>query len=104
MFAATGIGGVVYGARAWMPELASRHGAGIDAMLTYLLISAFRSGILLMLIVPFALVAIVGTLAVRRFRQVPYNRLLEIKEVADGAAFGPRHSGGPELHGSRAGS
>jgi hypothetical protein len=47
MFAATGIGGVVYGARAWMPELASRHGAGIDAMLTYLLISAFRSGILL---------------------------------------------------------
>ncbi|MBI3401167.1 MAG: cytochrome c oxidase subunit II [Acidobacteria bacterium] len=39
MFAATGIGGVVYGARAWMPELASRHGAGIDSMLTYLLVS-----------------------------------------------------------------
>ena len=40
MFAATGIGGVVYGTRAWiMPDLASRHGAGIDSMLVYLLIS-----------------------------------------------------------------
>ena len=33
-----------------------------------LMISAFRGGILLMLVVPFALVAIVGTLAVRRFQ------------------------------------
>ena len=30
---------MVYGARAWMPELASRHGAGIDAMLQYLLVT-----------------------------------------------------------------
>ena len=37
-FALVGIGGVIYGARAWMPELASRHGAGIDAMLHYLLV------------------------------------------------------------------
>jgi cytochrome c oxidase subunit 2 len=37
MFAAVGIGSVVYGARSWMPELASRHGAGIDQMLAYLL-------------------------------------------------------------------
>lgn len=34
------------------------------------MISAFRSGILLMLVVPFALVAVVGTLAVRRFQSV----------------------------------
>ena len=39
MFAAVGVGGVVYGARTWMPELASRHGAGIDAMLHYLLVT-----------------------------------------------------------------
>ena len=39
MFAAVGIGSVVYGARTWMPELASRHGAGIDAMLRYLLVT-----------------------------------------------------------------
>ena len=39
LFASVGIGAVVYGARAWMPELASRHGAGIDAMLHYLLVS-----------------------------------------------------------------
>ena len=39
MFAGVGVGGVVYGARAWMPDLASRHGAGIDAMLNYLLVS-----------------------------------------------------------------
>ncbi|MBI3401172.1 MAG: hypothetical protein HY048_07100 [Acidobacteria bacterium] len=58
------------------------------------MISAFRGGILLMLVVPFALVAIVGTLAARRFRSVPYNRLPEIKEAADGADFTPRHSGG----------
>lgn len=39
MFAGVGIGGVVYGARGWMPDLASRHGAGIDAMLHYLLVT-----------------------------------------------------------------
>ena len=39
MFAGVGIGAVVYGARQWMPDLASRHGAGIDAMLTYLLVA-----------------------------------------------------------------
>ena len=39
LFAGLGIGGVVYGARTWMPELASRHGAGIDAMLHYLLVT-----------------------------------------------------------------
>ena len=39
MFAGLGIGAVVYGARRWMPDLASRHGAGIDAMLTYLLVT-----------------------------------------------------------------
>jgi cytochrome c oxidase subunit 2 len=39
MFAGVGIGAVVYGGRAWMPELASRHGAGIDAMLRYLLVA-----------------------------------------------------------------
>jgi cytochrome c oxidase subunit 2 len=37
LFAGLGIGGVVYGARTWLPEVASRHGAGIDAMLYYLL-------------------------------------------------------------------
>lgn len=49
LFAAAGIGGVVYGARTWMPELASRHGAGIDAMLHYLLVcvgALFLSGYL----------------------------------------------------------
>jgi cytochrome c oxidase subunit 2 len=39
LFAALGIGGVVYGAQISMPDLASRHGAGIDAMLNYLLIT-----------------------------------------------------------------
>ena len=39
MFAVVGIGAVVYGARTWMPDLASRHGAGIDAMLRYLLVT-----------------------------------------------------------------
>lgn len=39
LFAMVGIVGVAYGARSWMPELASRHGAGIDAMLHYLLVS-----------------------------------------------------------------
>jgi cytochrome c oxidase subunit 2 len=31
--------GVVYGARTWLPPVASRHGAGIDAIITYLLVS-----------------------------------------------------------------
>jgi cytochrome c oxidase subunit II len=39
LFAGLGVGGVIYGARTWMPELASRHGAGIDAMLHYLLVT-----------------------------------------------------------------
>jgi cytochrome c oxidase subunit 2 len=39
LFAALGVGGVWYGTGTWMPELASRHGAGIDAMLQYLLVS-----------------------------------------------------------------
>ena len=39
MFAGVGIGAVAYGARTWMPTLASRHGAGIDAMLAYLLVT-----------------------------------------------------------------
>jgi cytochrome c oxidase subunit II len=39
MFAGVGIGAVLYGARTWLPDLASRHGAGIDAMLNYLLVS-----------------------------------------------------------------
>lgn len=39
LFAVLGIGGVFYGSRVAMPSLASRHGAGIDAMLNYLLIT-----------------------------------------------------------------
>ena len=39
LFAGTAIIGVLYGTRTWMPELASRHGAGIDAMLHYLLVT-----------------------------------------------------------------
>ncbi|MBI3494322.1 MAG: hypothetical protein HY047_21450 [Acidobacteria bacterium] len=39
LFVTAGVGGVAYGARSWMPELASRHGAGIDAMLHYLLVT-----------------------------------------------------------------
>jgi cytochrome c oxidase subunit 2 len=39
LFALLGFGGVWYGARISMPDLASRHGAGIDAMLNYLLIT-----------------------------------------------------------------
>ncbi len=38
MFAGVGIGAIVYGTRTWLPPLASRHGAGIDAMLLYLLV------------------------------------------------------------------
>ncbi|MEO2199276.1 MAG: hypothetical protein ABGY72_24765 [bacterium] len=39
LFVLVGLLGVAYGARSWFPELASRHGAGIDAMLNYLLVS-----------------------------------------------------------------
>src|SRR5262252_5119813 len=39
LFAGLGVAGVVYGSRTWLPELASRHGAGIDAMLRYLLLT-----------------------------------------------------------------
>lgn len=39
LFGALGIGGVLYGSRVAMPALASRHGAGIDSMLNYLLIT-----------------------------------------------------------------
>jgi cytochrome c oxidase subunit 2 len=39
LFAFLGVAGVWYGSTTSMPELASRHGAGIDAMLQYLLIS-----------------------------------------------------------------
>ena len=37
-FFAVGLAIVFYGAHDWMPPLASRHGAGIDAMLNYLLL------------------------------------------------------------------
>ena len=39
LFAVLGIGGVIYGAGIHMPGLASRHGAGIDSMLAYLLLT-----------------------------------------------------------------
>jgi cytochrome c oxidase subunit II len=39
LFAGTAVAGVVYGSGIHMPELASRHGAGIDAMLEYLLVT-----------------------------------------------------------------
>ena len=39
LFALVGLGGGVYGARPWFPELASHHGAGIDAMMNYLLVT-----------------------------------------------------------------
>lgn len=39
LFLMTGSLGVIYGARRWFPPVASRHGAGIDAMLTYLLVT-----------------------------------------------------------------
>jgi cytochrome c oxidase subunit 2 len=38
LFLAIGLGFLVYGARPWSTELASRHGAGIDAMMNFLLI------------------------------------------------------------------
>jgi len=39
LFASLGFGGVWYGAGISMPDLASRHGAGIDAMMNYLLLT-----------------------------------------------------------------
>ena len=39
LFAGTALVGAWYGGRTWMPSLASRHGAGIDAMLHYLLVT-----------------------------------------------------------------
>src|SRR5205085_12124552 len=39
LFAGTALVGVWWGARSWLPSLASRHGAGIDAMLNYLLVT-----------------------------------------------------------------
>jgi cytochrome c oxidase subunit 2 len=39
LYAGLAIGGVTYGARTWLPHLASRHGAGIDSMLHYLLVT-----------------------------------------------------------------
>ncbi len=39
LFALVGVVGVAYGSRSWMPALASQHGAGIDAMLQYLLVT-----------------------------------------------------------------
>jgi len=49
------------------------------------MISAFRGGILLMLVVPFALVAIVGTLAVRRFHSE--------RSAVDGSTADARRAG-----------
>ena len=39
MFGLVGLVGVVYGARSWFPDVASRHGVGIDAMMNYLLLT-----------------------------------------------------------------
>lgn len=39
LFLSTGVLGAGYAARNWLPPLASRHGAGIDAMLAYLLVT-----------------------------------------------------------------
>ena len=39
LFAGTAFIGAWWGAHAWLPSLASRHGAGIDAMLRYLLLT-----------------------------------------------------------------
>lgn len=39
LFGLVGVVGVAYGARSWFPEVASSHGAGIDAMLNYLLVA-----------------------------------------------------------------
>ena len=43
MFFAVGIGIVLYGRHDWLPPLASQHGAGIDAMLSYLLLTTGTS-------------------------------------------------------------
>jgi cytochrome c oxidase subunit 2 len=51
LFGVVGVGGVVYGSRTKLPELASRHGAGIDSMLNYLLVTVggiFLFGFLLL--------------------------------------------------------
>jgi len=40
LFLAVGLCGITYGARRWLPPVASRHGVGIDAMLIYLLVVA----------------------------------------------------------------
>jgi cytochrome c oxidase subunit 2 len=37
LFLGLGVGFAIYGARGWFPEVASRHGAGIDSMITFLL-------------------------------------------------------------------
>lgn len=37
LFTGIAVGFVIYGARDWFPPVASRHGAGIDAMITFLL-------------------------------------------------------------------
>src|ERR1022692_3582743 len=39
LFACTAFVAVWWGAHTWLPSLASRHGAGIDAMLNYLLVT-----------------------------------------------------------------
>ncbi|NKB87657.1 MAG: cytochrome-c oxidase [Acidobacteria bacterium] len=39
LFIAIGVGYAIYGARSWFPELASRHGSGIDAMITFVLVA-----------------------------------------------------------------
>ena len=39
LFLATGIGWAIYGARDWFPEVASRHGEGIDAMISFVFIA-----------------------------------------------------------------
>lgn len=39
LFLLVGVLGIAYGAREWAPPLASQHGAGIDSMLLYLLIT-----------------------------------------------------------------
>ena len=39
LFLATGLFGVFYGGQTWLPPVASKHGAGIDAMFTYLLVA-----------------------------------------------------------------
>jgi cytochrome c oxidase subunit 2 len=52
LFLVVGVGIVLYGRQDWLPPLASRHGAGIDAMLRYLLLTTGTS-----LLVAFAVLA-----------------------------------------------